>query len=53
MKIRPLEAEFFHTDIQTDMKKVIIAFRNFTNLSNNALLYVHFIYCICMYIMYA
>jgi hypothetical protein len=40
MKIRPVEAELFHADIQTDMKKVTVAFRSFTNLSINALLYV-------------
>ena len=40
MKIRPLGAELLHVDFQTDMKKVIVAFLNFTNSSNNALLYI-------------
>jgi hypothetical protein len=34
MKIRPVEAELFHadrTDGQTDMTKLVIAFRNFAN----------------------
>ena len=29
MKIRPVGAELFHTDGRTDMKKLIVAFRNF------------------------
>jgi len=40
MKIHTMEAELFRADIQTDMKKVIVAFSNFTNSSINALLYV-------------
>jgi len=35
MKIRPVGAEFFHvdgpTDGQTDVTKLIVAFRNFVN----------------------
>jgi hypothetical protein len=35
MKIRPVEAELFHedgrTDRQTDLTKLIVAFRNFVN----------------------
>ena len=37
-KIRPVEAKFFHadrhtpTDRQTDMMKLIVAFRNFSNV---------------------
>jgi len=31
MIIRPLEAELFHTDGQTDMTKLIVPFRNFAN----------------------
>ena len=31
MKIRPVGAELFHTDGRTDMTKLIVAFRNFTN----------------------
>jgi len=40
MKIRPVGAELLHVDIQTDTKKVMVAFLNFTNSSINALLYV-------------
>jgi hypothetical protein len=29
MKIRPLGAELFHADEQTEMAKLIVAFRNF------------------------
>jgi hypothetical protein len=32
MKIRPVGAEVFHADGQTDMAKIIVAFRNFANL---------------------
>jgi len=31
MKIRRVEAELFHTDGQTDMTELIVAFRNFAN----------------------
>ena len=31
MKTLPVEAELFHADRRTDMRKLIIAFRNFTN----------------------
>jgi len=31
MKIRPVIAESFHTDRWTDITKLIVAFRNFTN----------------------
>jgi hypothetical protein len=31
MKIRPVGAELYHADGQTDMMKLIIAFRNFAN----------------------
>jgi len=31
MKIRPVGAELFHTDGQTDMTELIVAFRNFAN----------------------
>jgi hypothetical protein len=34
MKILPVGAELFHVDGQTDMKKVIVAFRNFGNALN-------------------
>jgi hypothetical protein len=31
MKIRPLGAELFHADGQTDMTKLLHTFRNFAN----------------------
>jgi hypothetical protein len=31
MKTRTVEAEFFHADRQTDMTKLIVALRNFSN----------------------
>jgi len=31
MKIRPVGAELFHADGQTDMTKLIVAFRGFSN----------------------
>jgi len=34
MKIRPVEAELFHTDGRTDMK-LTVAFRNFANALKN------------------
>jgi len=36
MKIRPVGAEFFHADGQTDMSNLTDAFRNFTNAPNKA-----------------
>jgi hypothetical protein len=36
MKIRPVGAELFHADGQTDMTKLIVAFRNFANAPNNS-----------------
>jgi hypothetical protein len=36
MKISPVEAELFHgTDRQTDMMKLIVAFRTFANAPKN------------------
>jgi hypothetical protein len=35
IKIRPVEAELFHTDRQTDMTKLTVAFRNFANAHKN------------------
>ena len=35
MKIRPMGAELFHADGQTDMTKLIVAFRNFANASKS------------------
>jgi hypothetical protein len=34
-KIRPIAAKFFHAGRQTDMTKIIIAFRNFANAPKN------------------
>ena len=35
MKIRPVAAELFHPDGQTDMTKPTVAFRSFTNAPKN------------------
>jgi len=35
MKIRPVGAEMFHVDRETDMMKVIVTFRNSANMSKN------------------
>jgi hypothetical protein len=35
MKIRPIRAELFHVDGQTDMTKPIVAFRNFAKVLEN------------------
>ena len=35
MKIRPLRAELLHADVQTDMTKLIVAFRNFAIAPKN------------------
>jgi hypothetical protein len=35
MKIRAIGAELFHADGQTDMTKLIVAFRNFVNAPKN------------------
>ena len=35
MKIRPVEAEVFHADVQTDMTKLIVTYRNSENASKN------------------
>jgi len=50
MKIRPVGAEFFHADGQTDMSKQIVAFPNFAKapkegiLRKTANILAHFIY---------
>ena len=36
MKIRPVAAELFHAEGQTNMTKLIVAFRNFAIAPNNA-----------------
>jgi hypothetical protein len=45
MQIRPVGAELFHTDRETDrrtdMTKLIVAFHNFTNAPKNSLHLVH------------
>jgi hypothetical protein len=35
MKIRPVGAELFHADGQTDMTKLTVAFRNFAKAPRN------------------
>jgi hypothetical protein len=35
MKIRPLGAEQFHADRQTDVTKLTVAFHNFVNMPKN------------------
>jgi hypothetical protein len=35
MKFRPVGAELFHADGQTNMTKLIVAFRNFVNAPKN------------------
>ena len=50
MQIRPEGAELFYRDEQTDMTKLIIAFRNFANTLNNGVIYsphecTSYIYC--------
>ena len=35
MKIRPVGAELFHGDRRTDMMKLIVAFRSFSNAIND------------------
>jgi hypothetical protein len=35
MKIRPVEAELFSADRQTDMTNIIVAFRNFAERTKN------------------
>jgi len=37
MKIRPMGAELFHVDRRTDMTKLIVDFRNFSNALKNSL----------------
>jgi len=36
MKVRPLGAELFNADRQTDMTNLIVAYRNFANARINA-----------------
>jgi hypothetical protein len=35
MKIRPVGAELFHAEVQTDMRKLIDVFRNFAYAHKN------------------
>jgi hypothetical protein len=35
MKIRPVGAELFHADRQTDMAKIIVTFRHLANASED------------------
>jgi hypothetical protein len=39
MKIRPVGAELFHADRQTDMKKLIVACGNFANTPKDLTMY--------------
>ena len=39
MKTRPVGAELFHVDRQTDNTKLIVAFRNFANAPKKVHLY--------------
>ena len=40
MKIRSVGAEMFHADGQTDMTKLIVAFRTFANAPKNVTLVI-------------
>ena len=40
MKIRPVLDDLFHVDGQTDVTKVMVAFRNFNNNNNNNNIYL-------------
>jgi hypothetical protein len=40
MKIRPVGAELFHADGQTDIRKLTVAFRNFETAPRNLRFYV-------------
>jgi len=35
IEIRPVEAELFHADGRTEMTKLVVAFRNVTNVPKN------------------
>ena len=35
IKIRPVEAEFFHADRQTDTVKLVVGFRSFAKATKN------------------
>jgi hypothetical protein len=37
--VRPVEAEFLYADGQTDMTKLIVAFRNFSNVRKKGSLF--------------
>ena len=41
IKIRPMGAELFHADGQTDMTKLTVAFRNFGNAPKNRTPYIY------------
>jgi len=41
MKIRPVETKLFHADGRTDMAKLIVAFHNLSNASENMQNYIH------------
>jgi len=58
MKIRPVGSELFHadglTDRQTDMTKLIVAFRNFANASKNGnyIIYCYMLFSTALHLMY-
>ena len=49
VKIRSVGAELFHADRQTDMTKLIVAFRNFANLPKSGT----FSHTFCMRVPYS
>jgi hypothetical protein len=50
MKIRPVGAELFSADGQTDKKKVIVVFRNFANAPKNVAISFQFrFFCISLW----
>jgi hypothetical protein len=42
MKIRQAKAELFHADGQTDITKLIFAFRNFANVPKRTLIWIRY-----------
>jgi hypothetical protein len=50
MNTRPVETELFHADRRTDMKKLIVAFRNFANAPVCVCMYVYLCMYVCMYV---
>jgi hypothetical protein len=48
MKIRPVGAELFHADGQTDTTQLIVAFRNFANSPKSSAFCPHSVYAFSM-----